>query len=997
MSRDNTCPECGGAMTPGEPCAACLLGVGLESMSDGRGPASSAWSPPTVEQLAGRFPELELIELLGRGGMGAVYKARQATLNRLVAVKILPPEIGRKPAFAERFAREAQSLARLNHPNIVTVHDFGERDGLYFFMMEFVDGVNLRQLLDTGRVASREALAIVPQICDALQCAHDQGIVHRDIKPENILMDRQGRVKIADFGLAKLVREGGTTAEGLENGDASGALSCTLAAVGTPAYMAPEQVAHPDEVDHRADIYALGVVFYQMLTGELPGKELEPPSLRGVRIDVRLDEIVLQALEQNPVRRYSQVSVLKTRLEAVTRDPAPQAGVPGTEQSSDRTPARRPWGWMVTFLILNTLAVKGVVIFFAYVMPRFVSVFSDLGMALPVVTQLTINLGHIIQHWVVLIVPLLILGNTAVCLLLTLARQRRLLIGWGLLVLLGFGVLLGAGGASLYLPQRKALQAMSAADSPREEDAKLRRDRQLARNPGKVRSLSLDRLIDVGMADPESPWSWQELERRARAGRLSSAETARLMAGLTVALPRTYPQGVRSSLTWLNQMLEALAKQGLVTDAQAVAFLSAYHGAPQMDPLPRLREGARVLDIQCNVSSLWHREILGLKLFNDLRSIALDGQPVACRAGFPKRFADHLSMSVELPPLSPGLHTVACSVDSALIASADTLGLEDRASAADWPAAKRRWIRSCKAEFRIYPREAEVVTRVDDPALDPVRSGGLVVKALAIHTTEGGTATNAVLMWDTSEKLAVPISFDVTLRLDGETYACGEMWQYRREHGGTSGSGSSLRVGVPPLAPEVRVADIVLTPNPAHVDQVAAIDRIWGQEIVLRDVPLGRHDLSGGDTSRVERVAAPAPDGHATPFDVAMNASPVLVRSVWPGLMAVASLLLVLFPLSILGVVWIVLGVRQGLATGRMALVLALTMPVCMVLLFSRWEVGGSMMHGSGPSRGLSLLLFPIAGEILAFVLGFRSRRTKAGRSAMVIAGILLLSLLLLV
>ena len=162
---------------------------------------------------------------------------------------------------------------------------------LYYFLMEFVDGVNLRQLLHAGRIAPREALAIVPQICDALQFAHDQGIVHRDIKPENILLDRRGRVKVADFGLAKLVGSDAGRSAGFQHGVSSEddsnepgrrpALQELTAAgkvMGTPNYMAPEQMEHPNDVDNRADIYALGVVFYQMLTGELPGQRLEPPS-----------------------------------------------------------------------------------------------------------------------------------------------------------------------------------------------------------------------------------------------------------------------------------------------------------------------------------------------------------------------------------------------------------------------------------------------------------------------------------------------------------------------------------------------------------------------------------------------------------------------------------------------------------------------------------------------------------------------------------------------
>jgi predicted Ser/Thr protein kinase len=280
--------------------------------------------PPSIEELAGHFPQLEILGLIGKGGMGAVYKARQRELDRIVALKILPPGIGDDPAFASRFAREARALAKLSHPNIVTLYEFGRGggEGPYFFLMEYVDGVNLRQLLHAERVAPREALEIVPQICDALQYAHDQGIVHRDIKPENLLIDRRGRVKVADFGLAKIV--GGATADSEVAGTAAAEAGATDAGkiMGTPSYMAPEQVERPAEVDHRADIYALGVVFYQMLTGELPGKSLEPPS-RKVRIDVRLDEVVLRALEKNPELRYSQASVLKTQVETIAETPPP--------------------------------------------------------------------------------------------------------------------------------------------------------------------------------------------------------------------------------------------------------------------------------------------------------------------------------------------------------------------------------------------------------------------------------------------------------------------------------------------------------------------------------------------------------------------------------------------------------------------------------------------------------------------------------------------------
>jgi serine/threonine protein kinase len=289
--------------------------------------AAAAPPPPSARELAPHFPQLEILEVIGQGGMGVVYKVRQKELERIAALKILPPGIGGDPAFAERFAREAKALARLNHPGIVTIYDSGRAGGLFYFLMEYVDGVSLGRLMRAGRVSPREALAIVPQLCDALQYAHDQGIVHRDIKPENILLDRQGRVKVADFGLAKLLGTGNESAAARGVGPAlSPGLTGAGRVVGTPQYMAPEQAEHPAEVDHRADIYALGVVFYQMLTGELPGSRLEAPS-RKVQIDVRLDEVVLRALEKEPERRYQQVSQVKTAVETILQTAAPERGV----------------------------------------------------------------------------------------------------------------------------------------------------------------------------------------------------------------------------------------------------------------------------------------------------------------------------------------------------------------------------------------------------------------------------------------------------------------------------------------------------------------------------------------------------------------------------------------------------------------------------------------------------------------------------------------------
>ncbi|MEZ6102776.1 MAG: serine/threonine-protein kinase [Pirellulaceae bacterium] len=282
-------------------------------LSSGIPPSDTAAEPqaspklPEIDDLRAQFPELEIQSLLGQGGMGLVYLARQKHLDRQVALKILRPDIATDVAFAERFTREARTLARLAHPAILGLHDFGIRNGTYYFVMEYVDGTNLRQVVKESKLKPAEALAIVPMICDALQYAHDHGVVHRDIKPENILLGKNGQVKIADFGLAKLVR----------GGHEDFTLTGTRQVMGTPQYMAPEQIERPQEVDHRADIYSLGVVLYELLTGELPIGRFAPPSQK-VRIDVKLDEVVLRALEKEPQRRYQTATEVKTSVEHAT-------------------------------------------------------------------------------------------------------------------------------------------------------------------------------------------------------------------------------------------------------------------------------------------------------------------------------------------------------------------------------------------------------------------------------------------------------------------------------------------------------------------------------------------------------------------------------------------------------------------------------------------------------------------------------------------------------
>ena len=308
------CPKCGHEYDPEVApelegaCPRCVAEILKSRTGEGSVAGGEDETPPLGE--GARLGKFEVVEYLGRGGMGFVYKARQAGLDRFVALKVLAPRLAASPEFAERFNREAKALASLSHPNIVQVHDYGEENGLYFLVMEYVDGTSLRRVLSTQKLEAETALRYVPQICDALEYAHSQGVIHRDIKPENILLDRRGQLKIADFGLAKMASASpGTAGPGFAEPGRHATVSGRV--LGTPHYMAPEQVEDMSSVDHRADIYSLGVVFYEMLTGELPLGRFPAPSQR-VAVDVRFDEVVLKALEKEPEKRYQRASHLKT-------------------------------------------------------------------------------------------------------------------------------------------------------------------------------------------------------------------------------------------------------------------------------------------------------------------------------------------------------------------------------------------------------------------------------------------------------------------------------------------------------------------------------------------------------------------------------------------------------------------------------------------------------------------------------------------------------------
>jgi polar amino acid transport system substrate-binding protein len=263
--------------------------------------AECAFAAPDISELAPLFPHLDIVELIGTGGMGAVYKARQIALDRFVALKILPKELGVDAPFAERFAKEACALARLSHPGIVTIYDSGTVGGFPYLILEYVEGRNLRHAIVERSIPAPAALRLVTRLCDALQYAREHGVIHRDIKPENILVAPNGEVKLADFGLAKLLGAGGSE------------LTQARQIMGTRHYMAPEQEETPASVDHRADIYSLGVVSYELLTGELPRGQFDAPS-RKVPVNSQIDAVVLKAMAREPGRRFQDAEEMKTAI-----------------------------------------------------------------------------------------------------------------------------------------------------------------------------------------------------------------------------------------------------------------------------------------------------------------------------------------------------------------------------------------------------------------------------------------------------------------------------------------------------------------------------------------------------------------------------------------------------------------------------------------------------------------------------------------------------------
>lgn len=316
--------------------------------------SNSSFEAPSPEHLAELLPQYDIQAFIAQGGMGAVYRGRQSSLDRDVAVKVLPKELGADPEFRESFRTEAKAMARLNHPNLIGVYDFGDADGMPYIVMEYVEGCSLHESAWNQVVDPAQAVSIVKAICEGLAHAHEHGIIHRDIKPANILLNLRAQPKIGDFGLA--------------NPTDSEELGLVM---GTPGYTAPEVFQDAAQAGPLADLYSVGVILHQLLTGIDPaGSEGPPAQATG---NLRLDACWRKATHVNPSQRYASVAAMGEELEKWSTS-KPGTLVAGGAVPSSLAPAR-PAPQLVSqssgggggmFVKVAIIAILGVVVVFTY-------------------------------------------------------------------------------------------------------------------------------------------------------------------------------------------------------------------------------------------------------------------------------------------------------------------------------------------------------------------------------------------------------------------------------------------------------------------------------------------------------------------------------------------------------------------------------------------------------------------------------------------------------
>src|SRR5437016_2887811 len=372
------CRKCGAKIFSDAPeglCTACVLETALGIVPDasvavGGDPghvdksARAATKSQRFAEMLGELGDYELLEEVGRGGQGVVFRARQKSLNRIVAVKVISLGQWATKAHLKRFRLEAEAAASLDHPCIVPIYEVGERDGQCYFSMKFVEGGQLDEVTRREPMPIRRAVELIAKVARTVHYAHEHGILHRDIKPGNILLDAKGEPHLTDFGLARLV-------------ESESSVTQTLDVLGTPSYMAPEQaVGNNMAVSHATDVYGIGAVLYQLLTGHPPfaggatyetirlllDTEPRQPRLLNPKIDRDLSTICLKCLEKDPKRRYSSALALAEDLERWLKHEPIQARHTGVFARGKKWVRRNPTSALLAACLIALLAAAGWII-----------------------------------------------------------------------------------------------------------------------------------------------------------------------------------------------------------------------------------------------------------------------------------------------------------------------------------------------------------------------------------------------------------------------------------------------------------------------------------------------------------------------------------------------------------------------------------------------------------------------------------------------------------
>lgn len=304
--------------------------------------AGSAPAAPPANPNLPQVPGYRVDGVIAKGGMATVFKGVQESLGREVAIKILDPDLAKNPEGVARFKKEAAVLSALSHASIVSIIDAGQDGPMVYLVMEYVPGATLRYLLSNVKVSMKILLRYLEQVLEALSYAHEKGVIHRDVKPENIMVGPDERIKLADFGIAGLTAE----SFGLEIAGFTQGMTKTNAALGTAQYIAPEQLKNARDAGPRADLYSVGVILYEILTGEVPVGAFDPPSRRNPNVPQAIDDVVMRALKPNPELRFESAQEMLRALKdgLSTSGPKPPAPAPEAAQASSGAPGAAPAG-----------------------------------------------------------------------------------------------------------------------------------------------------------------------------------------------------------------------------------------------------------------------------------------------------------------------------------------------------------------------------------------------------------------------------------------------------------------------------------------------------------------------------------------------------------------------------------------------------------------------------------------------------------------------------